>query len=240
MNEEIIKAVEFHAKKDDGIGYIDGYTPKVIKFADILDLIHRLQSENAELKTENESFGKTINQASETLRNQRSKIERLKTENGNQVHMRCDMQRKYDDLQELCTEQKAEIERLKDEKYKVEQNLKQCENGYEQTLHIERYRVGELQKQVEALTSSCQSKNAKIKNLNAEKQALENELNFQNGKPHYRYVIWNTKRNERQFPSICELTESGAYTKLFQKIGWDSAKYRFVVKRIKVDGVEVE
>ena len=100
--------------------------------------------------------------------------------------------------------------------------------------------VDEMKEQNKNLTASCQSKNAKIKNLNAEKESLQNELNFQNGKPHYRYVIWNTKQNKQQFLNICELTESGAYTKLFQKIGWDSAKYRFEVRRIKVDGVEVE
>jgi hypothetical protein len=40
-------------------------------------------------------------------------IHRLQEENGNQVRMRCDMQRKFDDLQKLCIEQKAEIEWLK-------------------------------------------------------------------------------------------------------------------------------
>lgn len=39
-------------------------------------------------------------------------IHRLQENNANQVRMRCDMQRKFDDLQTLCTEQKAEIERL--------------------------------------------------------------------------------------------------------------------------------
>jgi hypothetical protein len=41
-------------------------------------------------------------------------IHRLQSENGKQVRIRCDMQRKFDDLQTLCTEQKAEIERLKE------------------------------------------------------------------------------------------------------------------------------
>lgn len=95
--------------------------------------------------------------------------------------------------------------------------------------------IGELKEQIKKLTASCQAKNAKIKNLNAEVEALRNELKFENGKPHYRYVIWNTKQNKRQFPSICEMTENGAYIKLFQKIGWDSAKYRFEARRIKVD-----
>lgn len=135
------------------------------------------------------------------------------------------------------------IQRLQSENEAWKLRSKELETAWEISSSNEeklQKQVDELKEQVKTLTSSCQSKNAKIKNLNAEKQALENELNFQHGKPHYRYVIWNTMRNERQFPSICELTESGAYTKLFQKIGWDSAKYRFVVKRIKVDGVEVE
>jgi hypothetical protein len=95
--------------------------------------------------------------------------------------------------------------------------------------------IDELKEQIKKLTASCQAKNSEIKALTAEKEALQNELNFQNGKPHYRYVIWNTKQNKRQFPSICEMTENGAYIKLFQKIGWDSAKYRFEARRIKVD-----
>jgi hypothetical protein len=60
---------------------------------------------------------------------------------------------------DLINRQKAEIERLKNEKYKVEQNLEQCENGYELELHTVRFdmrmnreMVAELQKQVEKLT----------------------------------------------------------------------------------------
>lgn len=64
-------------------------------------LYNDLQDENKELKAE---------------------IERLKTENGNQVRMRCDMQRKFDDLQTLCAEQKAEIERLTEENAILKEN----------------------------------------------------------------------------------------------------------------------
>ncbi len=92
------------------------------------------------------------------------------------------------------------------------------------------------QNREQELMSALQSRNAKIKNLNAEVEALRNELNRQNGKPHFRYIIWNTVQKKQQFPSICEMTENGAYIKLFQKIGWDSAKYRFEAKRVKVDG----
>jgi cell division septum initiation protein DivIVA len=122
-------------------------------------------------------------------------------------------------------------------------NLYTCYDENER-LRAENYelqkQVDELKEQLKSVQNSCQSKNFKITNLNAEKEALQNELNFKNGKPHYRYVVWNTKQNKRQFQSICEMTENGAYIKLFQKIGWDSAKYRFEVRRIKVDGVEVE
>ena len=34
----------------------------------------------------------------------------------------------------------------------------------------------------------------------------------------YRYMIWNDVKKEYQFPSICETTEKGAYTCLFNKI----------------------
>ena len=49
-DEEIVKAVSYLAETGEGRGWIDGYKCKVIKFADILDLIHRLQSENEQLK----------------------------------------------------------------------------------------------------------------------------------------------------------------------------------------------
>ena len=137
-----------------------------------------------------------------------------------------------------CKQQivKAETERLTEENGQLK--------GYNSGLEYEnaelQKQVDELKEQLKSVQGSCKSKNAKIKTLQDANDALKNELNSQNGKPHYRYVIWNTKQNKRQFPSICELSENGAYTKLFQKIGWDSAKYRFEVRRIKIDSVEVE
>ena len=68
-------------------------------------------------------------------------IERLKEHNGNEVRMRCDMQRKFDDLQTLCTEQKAEIERLKDEN---------CHDYH--CMCLAQQEKAELQKQVDELT----------------------------------------------------------------------------------------
>lgn len=156
----------------------------------------------------------------------------------------------WKEYERKIAEQKAEIERLTEANEQLYCNclnentarlgdMRKIECLEDKNAELQT-KVDELKKQIKNLTSSCQSKNEKIKNLNAEKEALQNELNFQNGKSHYRYVIWNTKQNKRQFPSICELTESGAYTKLFQKIGWDSAKYRFEARRIKIDGVDVE
>ena len=55
-DEEIIRAVQFHADKGDGIGYVEepGYVKnaqyKVVRFSDILDLIMRLKGENVRLK----------------------------------------------------------------------------------------------------------------------------------------------------------------------------------------------
>lgn len=104
-----------------------------------LDLIHRLQTE----------------------------IKRLKENNANQVRMRCDMQRKFDDLQNLCIEQKAEIERLTGEKAELkeeiillskqlteqrEQFLLSCmECHYKKDLALSKAHGNELQKQVDEL-----------------------------------------------------------------------------------------
>lgn len=71
-------------------------------------------------------------------------IHRLQSENGKQVRMRCDMQRKFDDLQSLCTEQKAEIERLTEEKAKSAETAVEV---LEQNI--------ELQKQVDELKESA-------------------------------------------------------------------------------------
>lgn len=49
----------------------------------------------------------------------------------------------------------------------------------------------------------------------------------------YRYMIWNDVKKEYQFPSICETTEKGAYTCLFNKIGNDARKWRFKVVKLE-------
>ena len=45
----------------------------------------------------------------------------------------------------------------------------------------------------------------------------------------YRYMIWNDVKKEFQFPKICETTEKGANTCLFNYIGNDARKYRFKI-----------
>ena len=47
------------------------------------------------------------------------------------------------------------------------------------------------------------------------------------------YGIWNMKRKEFQF-GICELSKRKARNKLFNKIGNDAYKTRFVIKEMKV------
>lgn len=49
----------------------------------------------------------------------------------------------------------------------------------------------------------------------------------------YRYMIYNTLKKEFQFPSICEITEKGANTILFKKIGHDSKKWRFEIRKVE-------
>lgn len=45
------------------------------------------------------------------------------------------------------------------------------------------------------------------------------------------YGIWNNIKKEFQF-GIRELTKQRAKNKLFQKIGYDSYKWRFEIRRI--------
>lgn len=49
----------------------------------------------------------------------------------------------------------------------------------------------------------------------------------------YRYMIWNDVKKEFQFPKICETTEKGANTCLFNCIGNDARKYRFKIVRVE-------
>ena len=49
----------------------------------------------------------------------------------------------------------------------------------------------------------------------------------------YRYMIWNDIKKEFQFPKICETTEKGATSCLFNLIGNDARKDRFQIKRVE-------
>lgn len=49
----------------------------------------------------------------------------------------------------------------------------------------------------------------------------------------YRYMIWNDLKKEFQFPRICETTEKGATTCLFNYIGNDARKDRFQIKKVE-------
>jgi len=49
----------------------------------------------------------------------------------------------------------------------------------------------------------------------------------------YRYMIWNDIKKEFQFSRICETTEKGATTCLFNCIGNDARKDRFQIKKVK-------
>lgn len=49
----------------------------------------------------------------------------------------------------------------------------------------------------------------------------------------YRYMVFNEVMNCFQFPNICETTEKGAVTCLFNTIGNDARKWRFVIKKVE-------
>ena len=49
----------------------------------------------------------------------------------------------------------------------------------------------------------------------------------------YRYMIWNDVKKEFQFLRICETTEKGAHTCLFNFIGNDARKDRFQIKKVE-------
>lgn len=49
----------------------------------------------------------------------------------------------------------------------------------------------------------------------------------------YRYMIWNDIKKEFQFPKICETTEKGAISCLFNYISNDARKDRFKIKKVE-------
>lgn len=58
-------------------------------------------------------------------------------------------------------------------------------------------------------------------------------------KPVKRWGIYNTRAKEFQF-GICETSKTKAEKKLFQKIGRDAYKWRFVIKELKFGNPKAE
>ena len=148
-----------------------------------LDLINRLQRENANVISMND----TLYREKEELKSNKFANWKMKFFN-----LKDEYERKLEEGElvsidwhnEQVLHANAEIERLKDEKYQVEQNLKQCENGYELELHtarfdmnINRERVAELQKQVDELKDICLDCPYKLKFDEIEKQAVKDTKN---------------------------------------------------------------
>jgi hypothetical protein len=99
-------------------------------------------------------------------------IHRLQEHNGNEVRMRCDMQRKFDDLQDLCIEQKAEIERLTEEN----KNLSIKVWNYEKPVRTPLYSNESM---VNCNLVTCYNENAELKAKNAKLQKQVYELKEQ-------------------------------------------------------------
>jgi hypothetical protein len=66
-DEEIVKALEMHVNSDGKYSFEEWDRCKTVTQSDILDLIHRLQSENAEQKAEIERLTKRLDVCSEQL-----------------------------------------------------------------------------------------------------------------------------------------------------------------------------
>lgn len=113
-DEELTKAVEFCISMKESVGYIDGYKIKVIKFADILDLIHRQKAEIERLKKREKIADKDLDDVSNEWANCREENARLKAE-----IERLTEENEYLDMcgkQFLADYQKCEIERAETQK----------------------------------------------------------------------------------------------------------------------------
>ena len=69
--------------------------------------------------------------------------------------------------------------------------------------------------------------------LDDEENKATRRMNGASKKMEYRYMIWNDLKKEIQFPKICEITEKGANTCLFNCIGKDARKDRFQIKKVE-------
>jgi chromosome segregation ATPase len=191
LDEEIIKGLECCA-----VGRKCGECPYFIKKIDCL-LGQRIESDLLDL------------------------INRLKENNANQVRMRCDMQRKFDDLQTLCTEKKAEIERLTEELKNCGQELIESNREQEELQD----RTAELQKQVDELKKSQANKYAlEAVYDNGYEQAVKDTAK-EIFKEIFESVVFSFKGNEDYKKGFCDALEQ--YDKQLRDLA-------------KLKGVEVE
>jgi chromosome segregation ATPase len=195
LDEEIIKGLECCA-----VGRKCGECPYFIKKIDCL-LGQRIESDLLDL------------------------INRLKENNANQVRMRCDMQRKFDDLQTLCTEKKAEIERLTEELKNCGQELIESNREQEELQD----RTAELQKQVDELETVLRQERIEKKRLRdafvrVEKQAVKDTAK-EIFKEIFESVVFSFKGNEDYKKGFCDALEQ--YNKQLRDLA-------------KLKGVEVE
>ena len=135
-DEEIEKALQFKAEHDAKMAYIDGCAYKIIRVADVIDFIHRLQAENEKLrnaKTIYESVdycADDLAKALKTIDEKQAEIERL-TEEANQdtvTHIdicteNLSLRKQNAELQKQVDELKEELEKA----YEIERANIQAE-----------------------------------------------------------------------------------------------------------------
>lgn len=152
-------------------------------------------------------------------------IHRLQENNANQVRMRCDMQRKFDDLQNLCTEQRAENEQLKKDYIELDLECRELRTELDKELADNEEFTKEANEEIERLTEENEYLDmcgkqflADYQKCEVERAELENQVN-------------ELKKERENVQKI--LYELG-------KCGNDKERYAVWVKLIKYCGVEVE
>ena len=146
-DEEIAKAILQSIEYSKTITYFDEWgNCKAIMMTDILDLIHRLQSENERLSLiagmVNKGVAVEIVNMQNTIDEQKAEIERLTAEIGQRRAMMGRMDCNYATELQKNEELQKQVEKLTEEKWKVQDDLDNC--------HAENT---ELQKQVDELTA---------------------------------------------------------------------------------------
>lgn len=131
--EKLLKQIRYFADRYGTSNCIGN--PNKNFFTDVLDLIHRLQENNA-----------------------------------NQVRMRCDMQRKFDDLQTLCTEQKAENEQLKKDYIELDLECRELRTELDKELAEHEEFTQKAKAEIESLKCDSYRTSWKAKFLQAKKE----------------------------------------------------------------------